>query len=88
MKAGLTRGTGLVVAAGGVKRSSSHPLLSDWPVSPGLDRKEVGFPFIGLLSLLCLWVYRLFLAYCFPWSCFFGKRGDCDFVGMGGTGLW
>lgn len=49
MKAGLTRGMGLTVGGGGVKRSSSNPLLSDWPISPGLDRKEVSS--ISLSSL-------------------------------------
>jgi hypothetical protein len=42
-RAGLARSTGLgaTTGSGGVKRSSSNPLLSDYPMSPGLDRKEV-----------------------------------------------
>ena len=55
MKAGLTRGMGLAVGGGGVKRSSSNPLLSDWPISPGLDRKEVSS--LSSLFPIYLWFY-------------------------------
>ena len=40
-RAGLARSTSLGATTGGVKRSSSNPLLSDYPMSPGFDRKEV-----------------------------------------------
>jgi len=42
-RAGLARSTGFgaTTGSGGVKRSSSNPLLSDYPMSPGFDRKEV-----------------------------------------------
>ena len=63
MKAGLTRGTGLAFGGGGVKRSSSNPLLTDWPVSPGLDRKEVS-PLSSLFPVY-LWFY-IYLYPCFP----------------------
>jgi hypothetical protein len=51
-RAGLSRSTAAgVVGGGGVKRSSSNPLLSDYPMSPGLDRKEVRAPlFLGFVN--------------------------------------
>lgn len=53
-RAGLARSTGLS-AGTGVKRSSSNPLLSEYPMSPGLDRKEVPVPVLLQLSLLVTW---------------------------------
>jgi GRAB domain len=38
-KAGLQRSTG--TKESGFRRSSSNPMLSDFPTSPGFDRKEV-----------------------------------------------